>query len=183
MTHIILIGMPGCGKSTVGKALARRMGLPFIDTDAAIEERIGGRIRDYFDTHGEDAFRDIEEQTIAALATQPVSVIATGGGAVLRPANRQNLHDIGTVIYLRASPEYLHRRLRYDRKRPLLQVADPLAKLRTLYAERDPLYRQTAHHTIDTHGLSLGLGVNRILMQIELGTPAPATPPKTPRPS
>lgn len=172
MNHIILIGMPGCGKSTVGKALARRLDMPFVDTDAAIEERIGGRIRDYFDSHGEAAFRDVEEQTIASLADRPPSVIATGGGSVLRAANRQNLARMGTVIYLRASAEYLRRRLRNDRKRPLLQVADPLAKLRELYAERDPLYRQTAHHTLDTHGLSLSLGVNRILMQLELGTPA-----------
>lgn len=176
MSQIVLIGMPGCGKTTVGRSLARRMGLPFKDSDAEIEQRLGGTIRQYFDAHGEDAFRDLEEQAIDELTQGPPGVLATGGGAVLREANRQRLHERGTVIYLRASPEYLARRLRNDRKRPLLQVADPLARLRTLYAERDPLYRKTAHHILDTHGLSLSLGVNRILMQLELGGPARPSP-------
>lgn len=171
MNHVILIGMPGCGKTTVGKALARRMGLPFVDTDAVIETRIGGRIKDFFESHGETAFRDLEQEAIAGLAAHEPSVVATGGGAVLRQANRGQMRAMGTVIYMRASPEYLHRRLRNDRKRPLLQVADPLARLRGLYAERDPLYREAAHHVLDTHNLSLSLGVNRILMQLELGSP------------
>ncbi len=96
------------------------------------------------------------------------AVVATGGGAVLREANRQALHQLATVIYLRSTPEELFRRLRHDTQRPLLQVADPLRKLRELYAERDPLYRQTAHFVIDTGRPSVPTLVNMILMQLEL---------------
>lgn len=160
--------MPGCGKTSVGRALARRLKLPFVDSDAAIEQRIGGPIRDFFQARGEAAFRDIEEQVIDELTRGEALVLATGGGAVLRPANRQHLKGRATVLYLRASPEYLARRLRNDTKRPLLQVANPLQRLRELHAERDPLYRECAHFVFDTHGLSLAMGVNRIIMQLEL---------------
>ena len=97
--------------------------------------------------------------------------MATGGGAVLRPVNRQRLRERGTVIYLRASPEQLFKRLQHDTKRPLLQVADPLKRLRELYSERDPLYRECAHFVIDTRGTSLSALVSRILMQLELTGP------------
>ena len=137
--------MPGSGKSTVGRQLARRLGLPFFDSDHLIEQRLGCSIREYFAREGEAAFRDVEEQVLADLARGASAVVATGGGAVLREANRSNLRAAGRVIYLRSSPEELHRRLRHDTQRPLLQVADPLARLRTLYAERDPLYRDAAH--------------------------------------
>ena len=142
-------------------------------------QRLGCAIRDYFDTHGEAAFRDVEEQVIDELTQGPALVLATGGGAVLRPANRQRLHERGTVIYLRSSPEQLFKRLRHDTKRPLLQVADPLQRLRDLYAERDPLYRECAHFVVDTHGSSLPMLVNRIMMQLDL-MPPPAPPPPAP---
>ena len=173
---VVLVGMPGSGKSTVGRSLAHRMQLPFSDSDAVIEQRLGCTIRDYFDTHGEAAFRDVEEQVIDELTQGPALVLATGGGAVLRPGNRQRLHERGTVIYLRSSPEQLFKRLRHDTKRPLLQVADPLQRLRDLYAERDPLYGECAHFVVDTHGFSLPMLVNRILMQLELMPPS-APPP------
>jgi shikimate kinase len=165
---IALIGLPGSGKSTVGRQLARRLGLPFHDSDHEIETRIGGTIREFFEREGEAAFRDIEEEAIRDLMSGPGGVLATGGGAVLRPANRQRLRESAHVIYLRSTPDELFRRLRQDTQRPLLQVADPLARLRTLYEERDPLYRETAHYTIETGRPSVPTLVNMVVMQLEL---------------
>lgn len=168
MRSLVLVGMPGSGKSTVGRSLARRLHLPFHDSDHLIEQRIGCSIREFFAREGEPAFRDLEQQVIAELMQTGSCVLATGGGAVLREANRAALHAGGHVIYLRATPEELWRRLRRDTQRPLLQVADPLDKLRQLHAERDPLYRQVAHYTIDTGRPSVPTLVNMILMQLEL---------------
>lgn len=160
--------MPGSGKSTVARQLGRRLALPVVDTDAVIEARIGGTIRDFFACEGEAAFRDLEQQVIAELTGGAPKVLATGGGAVLRRANRECLRAGGTVIYLRVSPEYLFKRLRQDTKRPLLQVADPLARLQTLFVERDALYRECAHFTLDAHGVSQAMLVNRVVMQLDL---------------
>ena len=169
---VVLVGMPGSGKSTIARALSRRLQLALADSDQAIEQRLGCTIRSYFDSHGEAAFRDVEEAVIDELTRRGASlVLATGGGAVLRPINRQRLRERGTVIYLRSSPEQLFKRLRHDTKRPLLQVADPLKRLRALYDERDPLYRECAHFVIDTRGASLSALVHRILMQLELAGP------------
>lgn len=171
-----LVGMPGSGKSTVGRHLARRLRLPFFDSDHVIEDRLGCSIREYFAREGEAAFRDVEEQVIAELARGPACVLATGGGAVLREANRNALRAAGRVMYLRSSPEELHRRLRHDTQRPLLQVADPLGKLRALYAERDPLYREAAHFVIETGRPSVPTLVNMIVMQLELAGVLPPGP-------
>ena len=168
MPLIALVGMPGSGKSTVGRHLARHLGLRFVDTDAEIEARIGMPIRSFFETHGETEFRDIEQDVLDAVTQDPQTVIATGGGAVLREANRSVLHDRRKVFYLRSTPEELFRRLKHDTHRPLLQVADPLKRLRDLYRERDPLYRATAHYTIETARPSVPGLVNMILMQLEL---------------
>jgi shikimate kinase len=170
-----LVGMPGSGKSTVGRQLSRRLALPFFDSDHLIEQRLGCSIREYFAREGEDAFRDVEEQVLRELAQGPSAVVATGGGAVLRPGTREALRQGGKVIYLRSSPEDLYRRLRHDTQRPLLQVADPMARLRALHAERDPLYRETAHFQIDTGRPSVPTLVNMIVMQLEL---AGALPPR-----
>ena len=167
----VFVGMPGSGKSTVARQLARRLGVDAADTDAEIERRLGESIRGFFEREGEAAFRDIEEQVIDELTRGQPCVLATGGGAVLRPINRQRLRERGTVVYLRASPEQLFKRLRHDTKRPLLQGVDPLKKLQALYAERDPLYRECAHFVIDTRGSSLSALVSRILMQLELTGP------------
>ena len=160
--------MPGGGKSTVGRHLARRLDRNFFDTDGVIEGRTGCSIRAMFESEGEERFRDIEQGVIAELVEQAGAVLATGGGAVLREENRIALHKCCTVVYLRSTPEDLFRRLRHDIKRPLLQVADPLARLRELYAKRDPLYRQTAHFIIETGRPSVPTLVNMILMQLEL---------------
>lgn len=169
-TRCALVGMPGSGKSTVGRHLARRQGLPFVDMDQRLEERLGCSIRSYFDQHGEAAFRDHESALLAELADQPgPMVLSTGGGIVLRADNRAALRrGFAHVMYLRASPEDIFRRLRHDRTRPLLQVADPLERLRELYRTRDPLYRETAHYVIETGRPSVNTLVNMVMMQLEM---------------
>ncbi len=122
--------MPGSGKSTVGRQLARRLQLPFTDSDHVIEARLGYSIRQYFEQEGEARFRDLEASVIDELTRDPRrGVLSTGGGSVLRPENRRHLHDRSRVIYLKSSPDELFRRLRHDRNRPLLQVDDPLGAL------------------------------------------------------
>ncbi len=170
--HVILIGLPGAGKTTVGRQLARRLQVPFVDSDAVIEERLGCSIREFFEREGEEPFRDVEEAVLDELTRGEPCVLSTGGGSVLRPANRQRLRARGRVFYLRSTPEELMRRLRHDRTRPLLQVADPLQRLRELHAVRDPLYRETAHYVIETGRPSVATLVNMILMQLELGAEA-----------
>jgi shikimate kinase len=165
--------MPGGGKSTVGRHLARHLGWPFLDSDAEIERQIGMPIKMYFEANGEQAFRDIEEEVLRALTEghpdrDAPFVLATGGGAVLREANRDRLAHAATVVYLRSTPEELYRRLRHDTQRPLLQVRDPLHRLKELYRQRDPLYRETAHFVIETGRPSMPTLVNMILMQLEL---------------
>jgi shikimate kinase len=177
---IALVGMPGSGKSTVGRHVARHLGLPFIDTDQVIEQRIGCSIREYFETQGEPAFRDIEQAVIDEATQLGGHVIATGGGAVLCEANRSVLNSRTTVVYLRSTPEDLARRLRHDTHRPLLQqqggAADPLRRLRTLFQERDPLYRRCAHFIIETGRPSVHALVNMVLMQLELAGVVPVGP-------
>ena len=176
--------MPGSGKSTVGRHVARQLGLPFVDTDHLIEQRIGCSIREYFELHGEPAFRDVEAEVIAE-ATLPGTrrVIATGGGAVLREANRQALHERTAVMYLRSTPEDLARRLRHDTHRPLLQgSSDAQQRLRQLFQERDPLYRRAAHYVIETHRPSVHTLVNMVLMQIELAGVGRGAGDETPQP-
>lgn len=163
-----LVGMPGCGKSTVGRQLARQLGLEFADSDAEIERRIGMPIRDFFAAQGEDEFRELEQDVIDELTQRPGQVLATGGGAVLRPSNRHALHSRTHVVYLRSTPEELFRRLRHDTQRPLLQVADPLARLRDLFRERDPLYRRTAHFTVEGARPSAGSLTAMVRTQLEL---------------
>ena len=165
---IILVGMPGCGKSTIGRLLARRLRVGFVDTDQAIELRLGCSIRSYFEISGESAFRDIEQALIAELVGDiRTGVLATGGGAILRPANREVMRAAGHVVYLKATPEEILRRVRHDTKRPLLQVEDPLLRLRSLLADRDALYRETAHTVVDTGHGSTASVVNLLTMQAE----------------
>ncbi|MGA0609930.1 shikimate kinase [Caldimonas sp. KR1-144] len=169
LTSIALIGMPGGGKSSVGRQLARRLGCPFRDTDTIIEERIGEPIRSFFDREGEPRFRDIEQQVLQGCLDQAgEGVLATGGGIVVREANRRLLSQRAVTIYLHTPPDELARRLRHDTHRPMLQVADPRAKLRELYRVRDPLYRETARFVIETGRPSVPTLVGMILMQLEL---------------
>lgn len=166
---IALIGMPGSGKTTVGRQLARRLGRAFLDSDRLIEERMGCSIREIFEREGEDAFRAIEEAALDELtAARTCAVLSTGGGAVLRPSTRMRLRERSHVVYLHALPDDIYRRLRHDTTRPLLQTKNPLQQLRNLYAQRDPLYRETAHFVIETGRPSVAALVNMVVMQLEL---------------
>ncbi len=162
------MGLPGSGKTTIGRQLARRLGVPFVDSDHVIEERLGCSIREFFAREGEDSFRDVEEQVLDDLSQHHEGVMATGGGSCLRPNNRQRLHERGQVIYLRSTPEDVYRRVKHDTARPLLQVDDPMGRLRNLYETRDALYRETAHYVVETGRPSVSTLVNMILMQLEL---------------
>ena len=139
-----------------------------MDTDHVIEQRLGCSIREYFEREGEASFRDVEQAVIDDVTQSHNGIISTGGGSVLRLANREYLHSRSHVVYLRSSPEEIFRRLRHDMQRPLLQVDDPLTRLRDLYAIRDPLYRETAHFVVETGRPSVANLLNMVVMQLEL---------------
>ena len=153
----------GAGKTTIGKMLAKRLKGRFVDSDQEIEARTGVLIPTIFEIEGEAGFRRRESQIIDELTQEPDLVLATGGGAVLAAENRERLHDRGLTLYLSASPEILYERTRADRNRPQLQVADRLAQLKTLYALRDPLYRETAHAVIEVGHTQASQVLKRVL--------------------
>ena len=169
---LALIGLPGSGKSTVGRQLARRLALPILDTDRAIEESLGVTIREFFEREGEQRFRDLETKTLDHLTCQPDGILATGGGVVLRPANRLMLRQRALVFYLKADPQDIFHRLRHDKLRPLLQGGDALQRLLMLHEQRDPLYLEIAHHVIETHNQSIYGMVRQILRHL----PTPPEP-------
>lgn len=161
--NIFLVGLMGAGKTTVGRALARRLGKTFVDSDHEIEARTGVKVQTIFEIEGEPGFRQREAQIIDELSQREGIVLGTGGGAVLLAENRANLAARGLVIYLRAQPRDLWLRTRNDRGRPLLQTADPLARLQELYTIRDPLYREVADVVVDTARQRVGTLVTRLL--------------------
>ncbi len=160
--NLYLVGLMGAGKTTVGRLLSRHYGCPFHDSDHEIEARTGVKIPVIFEIEGEAGFRKREEAVIAELTSMSGIVLATGGGAVLSPVTRENLRRTGVVIYLRGTPEHLFERTRHDRNRPLLQTENPLARLRDLYKQRDPLYREVADIIVDTGRQSVS-GMTRVL--------------------
>jgi len=153
--NIFLVGLMGAGKTTIGKLLAHALGKTFVDSDHEIVRRTGVAIPVIFDIEGEAGFRAREAQVIDELTQRRDIVLATGGGAVLQEENRRRLRRRGTVIYLRARVEELLHRTRHDHNRPLLQTADPKATLTALFAQRDPLYRETADIVLNTGGQNL----------------------------
>lgn len=153
----------GAGKSTIGRQLAKRLGRRFADSDHEIEARTGVHIPTIFEIEGEAGFREREQQVVEALTRQQDLVMATGGGVVLDPRNRASLASTGIVIYLCAQPRQLWERTRHNRNRPLLHVADPLEKLKELFVQRDPLYREIADIVVDS-----GSGAfNRLVKYLE----------------
>lgn len=170
---IALIGYRGTGKSTVGRLLARQLGLDFADADAEIERRLGISIAELFATGREPFFRDEEERTLAALTARDRLVIATGGGAVLRESSRVALRRFGTVIWLKAAPEILADRLRGDHaQRPALTSAGTLPEIERVLAHREPIYRSAAHLVIETGGATPAEVVGRILQALSPPDPA-----------
>lgn len=160
----------GAGKSTVGKLLAKKLGRRFQDADQVIEDRCGVKIPVIFEMEGEDGFRKRECQAIQELTSENDLVLATGGGAILLPENRQALSKRGTVIYLHANPMELFHRTRGGEGRPLLRNGDAKKILENLYTLRDPLYREIADHVIETGKPSVNQLVNTLIMQLELST-------------
>jgi len=160
--NIFLVGMMGAGKTTIGRALARKLGLVFVDTDRELVERTGVPVATIFEIEGEPGFRKREAAVLAELATHDGAVIATGGGAILDPENRRVMREHGTVVYLRARLESLWERTRRDTTRPLLATADPRGTLATLLEEREPLYLEAAHLVVDTGPQSATVLVGRV---------------------
>jgi shikimate kinase len=137
---IVLVGMMGAGKSSIGRRLAARLGIPFSDADAEIEEAAGMSIADIFEAHGELSFRSGEARVIARLLEHGPQVLATGGGAFVDPQTRARIHEKGISVWLKAEIDVLSRRLRRRSDRPLLKTADPTATLASLLAARNPIY-------------------------------------------
>ena len=165
--NIYLVGMPGAGKTTVGRQLAKRMHRSFVDADHEIEARPGVRIPLIFDIEGEQGFRDRESKVLAELGSRSGLIVATGGGAVLRLENRAALKEGGVVVYLHATPQLLFERTRLDHNRPLLQVADPMKKIEELFAVRDPLYREVADIIINSQGGSISHLVRQLEQELQ----------------
>ncbi|MFO7704252.1 MAG: shikimate kinase AroK [Halopseudomonas sp.] len=167
MRNVFLIGPMGAGKSTIGRLLAKELKYPFKDSDREIEARTGADIPWIFDVEGEEGFREREEAMIAELVQEHGIVLATGGGVVMREANRRALSAHGLVVYLRTSVDQQLQRTSKDRQRPLLLNADPEKVLRDLMARRDPLYSEIADVTIDTDQRGPKIVVNTILSRLQ----------------
>jgi len=173
---IFLVGPMGSGKTTVAAALAQRLGWPWVDLDQEIVAAAGRPIPAIFAEEGEAGFRDWEARVLAEVAARPRSlVVATGGGVVLREANRQCMREAGRLVYLRADVDTLLARTSGDTNRPLLQVADPRSQLAALQAQREPLYRQ-AHRTEETAGVAPATVADRLLAWVGQQWPGAASP-------
>lgn len=165
---LFLTGPMGAGKSTIGRQLARRLKLPFHDSDIEIEQRTGVDIPLIFELEGEAGFRKREKTVLDELTRLPNIILATGGGAILDPENREHLTSRGTVVYLHASVAQQLRRTGHDRNRPLLQTDNPRARLEELMAIREPLYRESANIIINTDGMRVMDVVRQIITQIKM---------------
>src|SRR5262252_497987 len=177
---IVLIGMMGVGKSSIGRRLGARLGIPFIDADAEIEKAAGMSIADIFTRHGEAAFRNGEARVIARLLNGDPQVLATGGGAVMNPATRALIQERGVSIWLSAELELLLRRIsKRKAERPMLQTADPAATLRELLAAREPIYAQ-ADFTVQSrdvpHDAVVAEIIDRLLAFLDAAPPRRGQP-------
>lgn len=149
--NVFLIGLMGSGKTTIGQLLAKRLQLPFIDSDHELEQRTGVSVATIFEIEGEAAFRQREASVIDEISRNDGVVLGTGGGAILDPQTRNHLRERGTVVYLHSTAETSYERIRRTRDRPLLMVNDPLVRLRQLYDFRNPLYLETAHFVVESY--------------------------------
>ncbi|MET4026575.1 shikimate kinase [Marinobacter sp. MBR-99] len=169
--RVVLVGPMGAGKSTIGRMLAKELGYRFLDSDRIIEERCGANIPWIFDVEGEEGFRQRETAMLDELSDAEGTVLATGGGAVMRPENHALLRKNAVVIYLKTSIEQQVERTRKDRNRPLLQNDDPEGVLRRLFAVRDPLYTKLADIVMFTDRKSPRLVVRQLVNRINPKTP------------
>ena len=163
--NIVLVGLMGSGKTTIGKQLSKKLNKLFIDTDLLIKQKTGVDITTIFELEGEDGFRLRETNLLHELLLEHDKVIATGGGIVLLEANRKLLKKIGKIIYLKADPNDLAIRLRQDKSRPLIQNVDLLKKLNTLFEERDSLYKSLANYIIETKNKRV-IDINEEIMEL-----------------
>ena len=164
---VFLVGMMGVGKTTIGRHLARAVSREFMDLDHELEARCGVRVSLIFDIEGEEGFRKRETAALDDCSRRQGIVLATGGGAVLAPQNRQYLKERGVVVYLRASPQELYRRLARDRSRPLLQTADPQTRISELVAQRGPIYESVADLTIETGTMPVAQVVRELVSMLQ----------------
>lgn len=179
--HIILIGLMGCGKTTVGRELSKLRGTPFLDTDFVIEEQLGRNIADIFSDEGEDYFRKLETTLLRYLVQEKTDasyIISTGGGIVIRPENRALLRQLGYNVWLNVDVPVLIQRTARANNRPLLHNVDPAERLKTLFATRRPMYEETAHDQFDTSALEL----HEVARMINQGAERHFSRPDTGRP-
>jgi shikimate kinase len=152
--HVILVGLPGSGKTTVGRLVATALGAPFADLDVAIEQRAGKSVPQIFAEDGEAAFRALEAEVGAAVLRGPPAVVAPGGGFLAGDRTRESARSAGLVVYLETAPEEAARRLGGAAGRPLLEGGDPVARMVSLLAAREPLYRES-ECSVDTTGVAV----------------------------
>ncbi len=162
---IVMVGLMGCGKTAIGRRLANRLSLPFMDADEEIERAAHKTIPEIFEDHGEDYFRNGERKVIARLLADGPQVLATGGGAFMSVATRQNIQSLGISVWLKAELDVLMRRVRRRNNRPLLQTEDPQAVMQQLMDERYPIYAQ-ADFTIESREVSHDIVVSEIVTQL-----------------
>ncbi len=165
-SNIFLIGMPGAGKTTVGKTLAKLLALRFVDADKELVAKMGVSIATIFEIEGEAGFRVREAELVSHLVRERGIILATGGGAILDPANRAILREHGAVVYLQASLTELRERTRRDTKRPLLQGDDPEAVLSALLKVREPLYSEAAHIVVNASRDNIGTLAEQIIDEL-----------------
>ena len=165
-SNIILVGMMGAGKTTIGKSLANYLNKTFIDSDHEIQQRTGVKIPVIFEIEGEKGFRKREADMLQELLSIDNMVLATGGGIILNKENRKLLRQKGTIVYLRATVNDLWYRTRHDKNRPLLQTMDLQAKLAELYNHRDPIYREIAHIVVESGKQSVHQMVKLLAQQL-----------------
>jgi shikimate kinase len=163
--NIVFIGFMGSGKTSIGRLVAQRLGFQFVDTDAVIVERVGMPVVEIFAKHGEPWFREQETAVLRSFGIHHRAVISTGGGIVLRPENRELLHELGFVVWLTASEDVIFERVSRNKKRPLLQTANPRATVHELLEQRRPLYEKTAQFTVDSTHLTHDAAADAVIVE------------------